>query len=400
SRFFVLVLGESEGAKQQEGGRLFFLPIEAVRERAERRRVVVMADPAAYFMRREIADQDAGAQLGSQVAPPPDNRLNLAGPSSTIRSPEFQMESLSGVLSSHGVSRGELVKRRRGRPRKYGPDAAGAVALAFSPTSSTGPALMSGGSDAAAPKRRRGRPPGTGRKQKLALHGEWFSGSAGSDLIPHVITIPIGEKLTAMQYHYSHPDVVFLSSITNVFVHALVICILFNVWQDIATKIMSFSQQGPRAICILSASGVVSTATLCHYTTAGDTVTYKGHYQILCLSGSYMASDADGSLGRSGWLNISLFALDGRVIGGSVAGPLLASSPVQVVVVSFVLPGSDAKNKGIAIPESEHLNEDGQPRMPSSLPTQNLSPSQVGGWSSSRQVDASAHLSSIDLTHG
>ncbi|URD99616.1 AT hook motif domain containing protein [Musa troglodytarum] len=321
-----------------------------------------MADPAAYFMRREIADQDAGAQLGSQVAPPPDNRLNLAGPSSTIRSPEFQMESLSGVLSSHGVSRGELVKRRRGRPRKYGPDAAGAVALAFSPTSSTGPALMSGGSDAAAPKRRRGRPPGTGRKQKLALHGEWFSGSAGSDLIPHVITIPIGE--------------------------------------DIATKIMSFSQQGPRAICILSASGVVSTATLCHYTTTGDTVTYKGHYQILCLSGSYMASDADGSLGRSGWLNISLFALDGRVIGGSVAGPLLASSPVQVVVVSFVLPGPDAKNKGIAIPESEHLIEDGQPRMPSSLPTQNLSPSQVGGWSSSRQVDASAHLSSIDLTHG
>lgn len=133
-----------------------------------------MADPAAYFMRREIADQDAGAQLGSQVAAPPDNRLNLAGPSSGIRSSEFQVEPLSGVLPSHGggVSRGELVKRRRGRPRKYGPDAAGAVALAFSPTSSTGPALMSGGPDVATPKRRRGRPPGTGRKQKLASHGE------------------------------------------------------------------------------------------------------------------------------------------------------------------------------------------------------------------------------------
>ncbi|CAL9077821.1 unnamed protein product [Musa acuminata var. zebrina] len=326
-----------------------------------------MADPAAYFMRREIADQDAGAQLGSQVAAPPDNRLNLAGPSSGIRSSEFQVEPLSGVLSSHGggVSRGELVKRRRGRPRKYGPDAAGAVALAFSPTSSTGPALMSGGPDVATPKRRRGRPPGTGRKQKLASHGEWFSGSAGSDLIPHVITIAIGE--------------------------------------DIATKIMSFSQQGPRAICILSASGVVSTATLCHYATSGDAITYKGHYEILCLSGSYMVSDTGGSQGRSGWLNISLFGLDGRVIGGSVAGPLLASNPVQVVVGSFVHPGSNAKNKGIARhesgAESEHWNEDGQQRMPSSLPTQNLSPSQVRGWSSSRQLDTGAHLN-IDLTHG
>ncbi|RWW09941.1 hypothetical protein GW17_00026543 [Ensete ventricosum] len=139
-----------------------------------RRRVVVMADPAAYFMRREIADQDAGAQLGSQVAAPPENRLNLAGPSSGIRSSGFPVEPLSGLSSSHGcgVSRGELVKRRRGRPRKYGPDAAGAAVLAFSPTSSTAPALMSGGSDVAPPKRRRGRPPGTGRKQKLASHGE------------------------------------------------------------------------------------------------------------------------------------------------------------------------------------------------------------------------------------
>lgn len=49
-----------------------------------------------------------------------------------------------------------------------------------------------------------------------------------------------------------------------------------------------------------------------------------------------MVSDAGGSQGRSGWLNISLFGLDGRVIGGSVAGPLLATSPVQVTT-SFLI---------------------------------------------------------------
>ncbi|CAN1237078.1 AT-hook motif nuclear-localized protein 7 [Linum grandiflorum] len=38
---------------------------------------------------------------------------------------------------------------------------------------------------------------------------------------------------------------------------------------------MSFSQQGPRAICILSANGAVSTVTLTQPSTSGGTVTYE-----------------------------------------------------------------------------------------------------------------------------
>lgn len=45
--------------------------------------------------------------------------------------------------------------------------------------------------------------------------------------------------------------------------------------QDIATKIMSFSQQGPRAVCILSANGAVSTVTLRQSGTSAGTVTYE-----------------------------------------------------------------------------------------------------------------------------
>lgn len=47
--------------------------------------------------------------------------------------------------------------------------------------------------------------------------------------------------------------------------------------QDIASKIMSFSQQGPRAVCILSANGAVSTVTLRQPATSGGTVTYEVH---------------------------------------------------------------------------------------------------------------------------
>jgi len=45
---------------------------------------------------------------------------------------------------------------------------------------------------------------------------------------------------------------------------------------------MAFSQQGPRAICILSANGAVSTVTLRQPSTSGGTVTYEV-CKMLCL---------------------------------------------------------------------------------------------------------------------
>lgn len=43
-------------------------------------------------------------------------------------------------------------------------------------------------------------------------------------------------------------------------------------------KIISFSQQGPRAICIISAVGLISNVTLRQPNTSGGTLTYEvGH---------------------------------------------------------------------------------------------------------------------------
>ena len=47
--------------------------------------------------------------------------------------------------------------------------------------------------------------------------------------------------------------------------------------QDVAARIMSFSQQGPRGICILSANGAISNVTLRQPSTSGGTVTYEVH---------------------------------------------------------------------------------------------------------------------------
>ncbi|KAK6160872.1 hypothetical protein DH2020_004253 [Rehmannia glutinosa] len=61
----------------------------------------------------------------------------------------------------------------------------------------------------------------------------------------------------------------------------------------------------------------------------------EGRFDILSLSGSFILSEDAGHKSRTGGLSIALAGPDGRVMGGSVAGLLIAASPSQVVVGSF-----------------------------------------------------------------
>ncbi|KAA3475353.1 AT-hook motif nuclear-localized protein 1-like isoform X2 [Gossypium australe] len=70
----------------------------------------------------------------------------------------------------------------------------------------------------------------------------------------------------------------------------------------------------------------------------------KGRFEILSLSGSFMPTETQGTRSRSGGMSVSLASADGRVVGGGVAGLLIAASPVQVVVGSF-LPGNQHDQK-------------------------------------------------------
>ncbi|XP_042513361.1 AT-hook motif nuclear-localized protein 7-like [Macadamia integrifolia] len=180
-------------------------------------------------------------------------------------------------------------KKKRGRPRKYGSD--GSIALVISQGfSSTQPDFTQ--------KRGRGRPPGSGNRQILASLGDFVSNSAGGNFMPHVVTIHTGE--------------------------------------DVAAKIYSFARKGPRAICILSANGSVSNVTIHQPGSSGGLLTYEGRFEILSLSGSFAITETAGVRDRTGGLSVSLAGPDGRVIGGGVAGLLMAASPIQVVVGSFM----------------------------------------------------------------
>nr|KJB25331.1 hypothetical protein B456_004G186000 [Gossypium raimondii] len=235
------------------------------------------------------------------------------------------------------------IKKKRGRPRKYAPD--GNIALQLAPTTqipshsanhagNDSVGLPSVGAAAEPPpKRNRGRPPGSGKRQIDAL-----GGVSGVGFTPHVITVNTASKITA------------------------------------------FSQQGPRTICILSANGAVCNVTLRQSVLSGSMVKFEGRYEIISLSGSFLVSENSGSCSRTGGLNVSLAGSDGRVVGGGVVGALQAASPVQVIVGSFIADGRkqnlDVFKTGPLMPTSNMQNFGGPG-------TAGSSPSQGGSSESS-----------------
>ncbi|MBA0718567.1 hypothetical protein Golax_006310 [Gossypium laxum] len=274
-------------------------------------------------------------QQQQQQQPKPLDSLNSVG---FDGSPQFRYNTEPAAM-----------KKKRGRPRKYAPD--GNIALLqLAPTTpiasnsanhgdgdsvglGSNSGVAGGGAVSEPPaKRNRGRPPGSSKRQMDALAG----GVGGVGFTPHVITVEAGE--------------------------------------DIASKVMAFSQQGPRTVCILSANGAISNVTLRQPAMSGGTVTYEGRFEIISLSGSFLLSENNGSHSRSGGLSISLAGSDGRVLGGGVAGMLHAASPVQVIVGSFIADGKkqsqDVSKTGPSSMLTSSMLNFGAPGLTGSPPSQ------------------------------
>ncbi|KAG8087946.1 hypothetical protein GUJ93_ZPchr0010g7623 [Zizania palustris] len=202
-----------------------------------------------------------------------------------------------------------VVKKKRGRPRKYGPDGSMSLAMVTSPSSgpfSLTPSKPASLTPSVGPDgmKKRGRPKGSTNKPRMN-----DVGSAGVGFTAHVITVQAGE--------------------------------------DVSAKIMSFSPKGNGVVCVLSANGAISNVTLRQTATSGGTVAYEGRFEILSLSGSFLLTDHGGQRSRTGGLSVSLAGPDGRLLGGGVTGLLIAASPVQVVVGSFNSDGNkEPKHQG------------------------------------------------------
>ncbi|CAN7128800.1 unnamed protein product [Brassica rapa subsp. narinosa] len=265
-----------------------------------------------------------------------------------------QVDSLTSVaLPPSGET---FVKRKRGRPRKYGQD--GSVSLALSPSVSS--SSMSPNSN----KRGRGRPPGSGKKQRLSSIGGLMPW--GTSFTPHVIVVSVGE--------------------------------------DIASKVMSFSQQSPRAICVLSVTGAVSTATILQRSLSHGAIKYEGRFELLSLSTSYPNATDNDYPNSTVNLAVSLACPDYRVIGGGVGGPLIAASSVQVIIGSYIwaIPKGKIKKRDEDVQETDALDDNTAATSPD-VPQQshNLVQTPVGMWSTgSRSMDMHHAHMDIDLMRG
>ncbi|KAD3069196.1 hypothetical protein R6Q59_016829 [Mikania micrantha] len=244
-----------------------------------------------------------------ETVAPSNYQLGARNDSSTllIGPPGFS-SSTGGGIQSCLVNK----KKKRGRPRKYDPDGVVANAggesgstLSPIPISACSPPASGGYSEI---KFGESGGSGDGEKKKVKMssletkpkhgYGSMHLGdriSSGGSFIPHMVTVNPGE--------------------------------------DVTSKIISFTKDGPRSICVISALGVISHVTLRH---ASSSVTYEGRFEILSLSGSFVPGEFGGLLSRETKMSITLSSPDGRVVGGQLGGLLTAAGPVQVVIGSFL----------------------------------------------------------------
>ncbi|KAF3336123.1 AT-hook motif nuclear-localized protein 1 [Carex littledalei] len=249
-------------------------------------------------------------------------------PNTAITTTTTTMAVGAGTTAAASLVPSLFKKKKRGRPRKYGPDgrprqpaplratpiSAAEAAEPYTPAAAVGAAMRRAGSGARPVVGFVSKPSsqqqfGFGSAAPVNNSpgvGEMVSCAAGANFTPHVISVAPGE--------------------------------------DVTMKIISFSQQGPKAICVLSANGIISNVTLRQPDSLGGTLTYEGRFELLSLSGSFMPTENCGTRSRSGGMSVSLASPDGRVVGGGVAGLLVAASPVQVVVGSW-MPGLQIEQK-------------------------------------------------------
>ncbi|KAI3705292.1 hypothetical protein L1987_75527 [Smallanthus sonchifolius] len=299
---------------------------------------------------------------------PPPPRHPPQQPPSTITN--GMLTNTNNLLYPHTSAPSAVVRRKRGRPRKYGTpeQAAAAKRLSSSASPSTSVPPLS--------------PPG---KKDLSLgvtssFKKYSLGNTGQGFTPHVISVAAGE--------------------------------------DVGQKIMSLMQLRNQEMCVLSASGLISNASLSQPVSSGGNISYEvdafkrcfmvlilsfdhtqccrkpiieyikltgswflwyqGRFNILSLCGSYVRTEFGGS---TGGLSVCLSSNDGQIIGGGIHGPLIAAGPVQVIVGTFAIEGK--KDNAAVVKVDASTNKLPSPNVGPSVPNLSFLP---GPDSSARNV--------------
>ncbi|KAK4775865.1 hypothetical protein SAY87_023826 [Trapa incisa] len=119
---------------------------------------------------------------------------------------------------------------------------------------------------------------------------------------------------------------------------------------DVADSVAQYARRRQRGVCVLSGSGTVTNVTLRQPAAPGSVMALHGRFEILSLTGAFLPGPAPpGSTG----LTIYLAGGQGQIIGGSVVGPLIASGSVLLIAATF----SNATYEKLPLEEEEEEEE-------------------------------------------
>ncbi|XP_065847565.1 AT-hook motif nuclear-localized protein 17 [Euphorbia lathyris] len=106
---------------------------------------------------------------------------------------------------------------------------------------------------------------------------------------------------------------------------------------DVVESISRFCRRKNIGICVLTGSGTVSNVTLRQpSTTPGATITFHGRFDILSISATFLPQTVSYSVPNA--FTISLAGPQGQIVGGIVAGTLMAADTVYVIAATFTNP--------------------------------------------------------------
>ncbi|WCJ42459.1 AT-hook motif nuclear-localized protein 17 [Euphorbia peplus] len=106
---------------------------------------------------------------------------------------------------------------------------------------------------------------------------------------------------------------------------------------DLVDAIARFSRRKNIGICVLTGSGSVANVTLRQpSTTPPATITFHGRFDILSISATFMPQRVSYSVPNG--FTISLAGPQGQIVGGIVAGTLVAATTVYVIAATFSNP--------------------------------------------------------------
>lgn len=119
---------------------------------------------------------------------------------------------------------------------------------------------------------------------------------------------------------------------------------------DVVQAIAQFSRRRNMGLCVLTGSGAVANVTLRQpSTTPGATVTFHGRFDILSVSATFLPQQSQQV---PNGFTISLAGPQGQIVGGLVAGALVAAGTVFIIAASFDNPSYHR----LPAPEEENRN--------------------------------------------